>query len=438
MKPRLLPLYLTNFLGVLDDNLLKSLISLVAVYWVSEGNESIIIMLAAGFMVIPFILFSPYAGFLSKTLNKRKTVIILKIAEIFIMAIASTGFWFENIYIVMIAMFLMGLQSTFFSPMKFSLVRDIGGVEKSSVGTGAVEMTTFFGVLMGTFVAGILADQQQERFLWIVLSFLIITLMGLGNSLLIRANEQKPLTITIKPLNFLTYIRRKFIWSRKTAPGLNDVVIGLSMFWLAASLIQMNLFVHCPKTLGMSSTETGITLAFVAVAIGLGSFLSGVVSGKRVEPGLIPLGGFVFITSLILIFILKPHGMFFQALIMIAAFSAGFFKTPLNAWMQVHVKGRQLGDAIAYNNLINFIFILISAGIFGLVETAFGSTFVFLVVSCTVSWHDRSSHAHNKRDEGKSQKDIQNAIAIFLIFCQNHLYLFSKFCKRKPVTGEFS
>jgi len=381
MKPRLLPLYITNFLGVLDDNLLKGLISLVAVYWVAKGNESIIIMLAASFMVIPFILFSPYAGFLSKTLNKRKTVVILKTAEIFIMCIASAGFWFENIFVIMAAMFLMGLQSTFFSPMKFALVRDIGGVEKSSVGTGAVEMTTFFGVLMGTFIAGVLADQHQDRFMWVVLSFLIITLLGLGNSLLIRAVEEKPLTITIRPMNFLTYIRRKFIWSKKVAPGLNDVVIGLSMFWLVASLIQMNLFIHCPKTMGMTATETGITLAFVAVAIGLGSFLSGVVSGKSVEPGLIPLGGFAFIISLLVIYILDPRGILFQILIMIAAFTAGFFKTPLNAWMQVNVKGRKLGDAIAYNNLINFIFILISAGIFGFVETKFGSTFVFLVVS---------------------------------------------------------
>ncbi len=381
LKPSLLPLYLTNFLGVLDDNLLKSLISLVAVYWLADGNESIIIMLAAGLMVIPFILFSPYAGFLSKTLNKRKTVVILKIAEIAIMSFAATGFWFENIYIVLGAMFLMGLQSTFFSPMKFALVRDIGGIEKSSVGTGAIEMTTFFGVLIGTFLAGVLADLHTEQFFWMVTCFTLITLLGLVNSLLIRAKEQKPLGIRIRPLNFITYIRRKYIWSDHIAPGLNDVVIGLSMFWLVASLIQLNLFVHCPKTLQMSGTETGITLAFVAISIGLGSFLSGLASGKRVEIGFIPLGGAGFILSLLALFVFNPDGFWFKILIVIAAFTAGFFKTPLNAWMQVNVKGRQLGDAIAYNNLINFIFILISAGIFGYVETRLGTRYVFLIVS---------------------------------------------------------
>lgn len=380
-ESNLLPLYFTNFLGVLDDNLLKSLISLVAVYWLADGNESIVIMLAAAFMVLPFILFSPYAGFLSKTLNKRKTVVMLKTAEIAIMALACTGFWFESIYVVMAAMFLMGLQSTFFSPMKFALIRDIGGIEKSSVGTGAIEMTTFFGVLTGTFIAGVLSDLHSERFIWISLSFLMITLLGLTNALLIRAKEERPLTITIRPMNFIAYIRRKYLWSGAYAPGLNDVVIGLSMFWLVASLIQLNLFLHCPVTLGMSGTETGITLALVAVAIGLGSYLSGAAAGKNVETGFIPIGGLGFVLSLLSIYIFNPGGIGFQALIMVAAFTGGFLKTPLNAWMQVHVKGRKLGDAIAYNNLINFIFILISSGIFGLTETLFGTRTVFLVVA---------------------------------------------------------
>jgi MFS family permease len=377
----LLPLYLTNFLGVLDDNLLKSLISLVAVYWLADGNESIVIMLAAAFMVLPFILFSPYAGFLSKTLNKRSTVILLKTAEIAIMSLACLGFWLENIYVVMGAMFLMGLQSTFFSPMKFALIRDIGGVEKSSVGTGAIEMTTFFGVLAGTFIAGVLSDLHSERFIWMSASFFIVTLLGLINALLIRAEEEKPLTIKIKPLNFVAYIRRKFLWSRAVAPGLNDVVTGLSMFWLVASLIQLNLFLHCPLTLGMSGTETGITLALVAVAIGSGSYISGAAAGKNVETGFIPIGGLGFIASLLMIYFFNPNGIFFQILIMIAAFTGGFLKTPLNAWMQVHVKGRKLGDAIAYNNLINFVFILISAVIFGLTETYFGTRAVFLIVA---------------------------------------------------------
>ncbi len=385
LKPSLIPLYFVNFLGVLNDNLLKSLICLLSVYWVSEGNEAIVIMLAAGLMVIPFILFSPIAGFIAKTINKRQAVVFLKTAEVFIMALASIGFWVENIYIVLTAMFLMGLQSTFFSPLKFTLVRDIGGAEKSSIGTGTIEMTTFLGVLIGTVFAGLLTDIQIKRFLWLIASFALIVSLGLINSLLIKAIEPKPLTIRIIPWNFLAFIKRKYRWSNTIAPGLNNVVFGLSMFWLIGSLVKLNLFVHCPITLGMSATETGVTIAFVAVAVALGSLLSGVASGKRVETGFILIGGICFIISLFMIYIFNPYGIFFKILISFSAFSAGFCKTPLNAWMQVNIKGRQLGDAIAYNNLINFIFILASALIFGYTETTFGSKVNFLLAGILAS-----------------------------------------------------
>ena len=380
-KNKLLPLYLTNFLGVFDDNLLKNLISFISIYWVAKGHESIIIMLATGFMVIPFILFSPFLGFISKKLSKQKVVIFLKVVEIFIMTLAMFGFWIENIYVVLTAMFLMGLHSTFFSPAKFALVRDIGGEEKSSIGTGTVEMTTFFGVLLGTFCAGFLSDIKEDRLLWFAGTFLLVTLSGLFSALRIKANEPKALTVKIMPLNFVKFIIRKYKWSDRNVPGLNNVVLGLSLFWLVASLIQMNLLIHCPITMGLSKTQTGIIMALVAISIGAGSFLSGWVAKDKVEMGMIPLGGTGFILSLFAIYIFEPTGIYFTILIMFAALMAGFFKTPLNAWMQVHVKGRKLGDAIAYNNMINFIFILFSALIFGLAESLSNSVFVFLIIA---------------------------------------------------------
>jgi len=380
-KNKLLPLYLTNFLGVFDDNLLKNLISFISIYWVAKGHESIVIMLATGFMVIPFILFSPFSGFISKKLSKQKVVIFLKIVEIFIMTFALFGFWIENIYVVLSAMFLMGLHSTFFSPAKFALVRDIGGEEKSSIGTGTVEMTTFFGVLLGTFCAGFLSDIKEHRLLWFAGTFLIVTLSGFLSALRIKANEPKALTVKIMPLNFIKFIIRKYKWSDTNVPGLNNVVLGLSLFWLVASLIQMNLLIHCPITMGLSKTQTGIIMALVAISIGAGSFLSGMIAKDKVEMGLIPIGGTGFILSLFAIYIFEPTGIFFNVLIMFAALMAGFFKTPLNAWMQVHVKGRKLGDAIAYNNMINFIFILFSALIFGFAESLSNSVFVFLIIT---------------------------------------------------------
>lgn len=378
-KNRMFPLYLTNFFGVFNDNLLKSLISLISVYWVSDGNESVVIMLATAFMVLPFIIFAPFSGYLSKTLKKRKFVILLKSLEFIFCSVSVAGFYFQNIYVVMFAMFLMGMQSTFFSPMKFALVRDIGGEENSSIGTGAIEMTTFMGVLLGTFLAGVLTDLEFFKLIFIGISFFSISILGLVNAILIKADEPKTLKLNIVPLNFVTFLIRRIKWSSKNAAGLNVVVLGLSMFWMIGSLLQLNLFIHLPITLGVSAFKTGVVLATVAVSIGLGSLISGIIAKKRVALELIPNGGSVFVLLMFLIYFLNPSINVFFVLIVLAAFFAGLMKTPLNAWMQVNVKGRQLGDAIAYNNLANFIFILISAGLFAFVETNFGSITVFLV-----------------------------------------------------------
>ncbi len=382
MKNKLLPLYITNFLLVFDDNLLKSLICFISIFWVSAAYKSIVMSLATGFLVLPFILFSPYSGFLSKTLNKQKFVIYLKIAEILTAMIAIVGFWVENIYIVFFAIFLMGLQGTFFSPLKFALVRDIGGEEKSSIGTGTVEMTTFYGVLIGTSVAGLLSDiNVRYRIIWVGCVFMFITISGLYTAMKIKADEPKPLTIRKIPLNFITFIIRKYKWSNRSVKGLNNVVLGLSLFWLVASLIQMNLYIHCSDYLKLSPTQTVIVLALVAVSIGTGSFLSGLIAKDKVEMGLIPLGGTGFVMSILAIYFFNPTGIAFIILIMLAALTAGFFKTPLNAWMQVNVKGRRLGDAVAYNNMMNFVFILFSAAIFGLVpESPDKSRIVFMII----------------------------------------------------------
>lgn len=374
-------MFSSNFLGVLNDNLLKNLICFISIYWFPTEYRSTIISLATGFMVLPYILFSPYSGYISKTLYKQKIVFYAKLSEIPIMSFAIFGFWIENIYVVMTAMFLMGFQSAMYSPAKFGLITDIGGEESISFGTGFIEALTFMGVLIGTFLAGIVSDVKEYRLIILAISLMIVSFSGFFSAIFIKANETKPLKKGRIPLNSINFIRRNHKWSKYNVPGLNNAVFGLSAFWLIGSLIQLNMLVHCPQSLKMTNTQTGIVMALVAISIGFGTWLSGVISRKNVELGLIPIGGVglaLFDTS---IFVLNPNGTIFTILIMLAAFSAGIMKTPINAWMQKYVKGRKIGDAIAYNNLINFVFILISAGIFGIVETMFGTRVVFAVIA---------------------------------------------------------
>ena len=120
-----IPLFLTQFLGVLNDNLLKHLIIFIGIFWVSEDHREFILPAASALLVLPYIIFSPLAGYISQVKNKKTVVRIAKFAEIPIMAVAILGFQLESVITLLTALFLMGLQSALYSPSKFGLIKDI-------------------------------------------------------------------------------------------------------------------------------------------------------------------------------------------------------------------------------------------------------------------------------------------------------------------------
>jgi acyl-[acyl-carrier-protein]-phospholipid O-acyltransferase/long-chain-fatty-acid--[acyl-carrier-protein] ligase len=387
-----LPLFLTNFLGVLNDNFLKNLIAFVGIMWLAdESNKALVISLASAMMVLPYILFSPVAGRLSKKYPKARIIKYTKVAEIPIMMLAAVGFYFKDLPTAMTAMFFMGLQSCMYSPAKYGIIRDIGGKEGISFGTGAMEMLTFTAVLIGTYLAGTISDIiniprfAEHPTTLIAGIFLFISVAGLISSLFINPKENDEDTEEDASLNPVTFTIQSFRWSKKIK-GLNYSIFGLSTFWLIGSLIQMNIIIYGPGILKLSNTDTSIIMALVAIGIGLGCYLAGVISNHKVKTSLIPLGGIGMLISILLILILDPGPVLFSVLVVSTAFFAGFFKIPLNAFMQDRVRGRMLTQVLAYNNLMVFLFILISAGIFGLVEKFSGARGVFVVTAIIIAF----------------------------------------------------
>ena len=183
------PLFSANFLSVFNDNLIKWLVVFVGIGWVAKESEASVIAAAGAALVIPFLLFGPWAGRLNRIYSKRKVWVYGKAAELPIALIAIYGFYIENLIVVMTSVLLMGVQSSLFSPAKYGLIRDVGGKERISFGTGAMEMLTFLGVLLGTFLAGILAD--KDFFDLRLMGFAMVTAAVLGyfSAKMIRADE---------------------------------------------------------------------------------------------------------------------------------------------------------------------------------------------------------------------------------------------------------
>ena len=152
------PLFYTNLWGVLNDNFLKTLACFVAVKWVDPQYQTLTISIAAGALVLPYILLSPLADRLTHHFSKIKVLRIAKWLELPIIAVAVAGFWTQTIATVIAAIVLMGVQSSLYSPSKFGLVRDIGGTARVSVGIGGMEAIGFAGMLAGTVLASFAAD----------------------------------------------------------------------------------------------------------------------------------------------------------------------------------------------------------------------------------------------------------------------------------------
>ncbi len=390
-----LPLFATNFLGAFNDNFIKFMAIYIGVPWVGIENRDLVISIATVALVLPYILFSPLAGRFSLIYPKSKIMVWLKFAEIPIVLIAMLGFFIKSLPIVIFATVLMGLQSAIYSPSKYGLIRDTRGDEGISFGTGTMEMLTFTGVLAGTMLAGFLSDIYG--FILISVVMLAIAITGYFTALRIRANEP-PLAEKddVSKIGYLKYFWLKFIIGPinpflfiykqvKIAANykrINLAIISLAAFWFMAAIMQSNITSYSPKVLNASNTMTSLITAFAAIGIAAGSVVSGLLSGKKVVTSISVVGGLGLSISMLMISILPAHIVTLSVLVFSGSFFAGFYKIPLSAYVQESVKGRKLGDILAYQNLLDFIFILVSAAVFYVATKYFENnvTLVFNIV----------------------------------------------------------
>jgi len=373
-----LPLFSTNFLGVFNNNYFKLLIITISVSWFPKEHNisSFIVSLASGLFFVPYILFSPLAGKLSQIMYKKRIIVYSRIVEFPIYLIGALGFYFENLYIVLTCIFLLGTVSTLFSPAKYGLIRDIGGNEGISFGTGTLEMLTFFGNIVGPVVASIIADHYN----YILLSMILIgvAILSLITTVMIKVTESEPNINVKETINPIIFLINSFKWA-KSYVGMNLIVLGLGIFWMIDGMLQMNLIVHCPNFLNLSNTQMSMTMSVALIGIGIGSYTAGVLSGGKVELLLTLIGGFGMTIFLFLTFVIQPNNAaLFSFFIFFIAMFSGFYMVPLSSYIQLKIEGRKQGKMIAYSNFITFILLFIGSVLFGVISDNFGTNAVFL------------------------------------------------------------
>lgn len=394
---RFTALYFTNFWGVLNDNFLKTLSCFVAVKWVADEYQPLVISMAAGALVLPYILLSPLAERMTSLYSKKRIVQIFKWLEILIVAVGVLGFCLHNVWVVITAIVLMGTQSSLYSPAKYGLIRDIGGVRNVSTGMGGMEAIAFLGMLAGTVAASFLAEKP------IYISYILLAgfaILGLIGSLTIKARE------TLSDTNYSVNPFRFYLDGKKVCDGYSGilpVVRTLSIFWWMAATLQMGLIVYCPAVLGMSSFQTGITLAIAAIGITTGCIVAGYIDRKHSILHLTPMFGLLLTVESIVAFTLPLYA---PTLIFLISFTSGFFKIPLDAEIQKKVKGSTLNLVLAFFNQVSFIYILIASGTFALMTMVLPINYMFIMIAVVMLFASIYIFLTNRTVLGKTFKRI--------------------------------
>ena len=381
MKRSFLPLFATNFFGVVNDNFLKTLASFTVIGWLADERLQAVFMgTVAAALVVPYVVFAPLADRLTALFPKVRIFRLAKWAELPIVALAVTGFALESAALVVASVLLMGLQSALYSPAKYALVRDVGGADRISTGMGGMEGVAFAAVLAGTIAASFAADGAPA---WARDACLVgFAAAGLALSYTIRADEEP--NRAIHAINPVRYLSRAYRLARRY-PGLNAVIVTLSVFWWAAAMLQMGLLVYGRQVMGLDSTWTGAMLCAAAVGIVAGQVVAGFIDRRRFLLAATPAFGLAAAALLAVLFFVPLGPVAFAAVLAVLAFDLGFFKLPFDAEIQKVVKGPRLNTMLAYFNQVSFLFMMFASLSYVAVSALFGPRAFLLLLAAVLA-----------------------------------------------------
>ncbi|OBU15081.1 acyl-phosphate glycerol 3-phosphate acyltransferase [Photobacterium aquimaris] len=376
-KRRFLPYFLTQALGAFNDNVYKNILLIFIAYASAHTlplSADLLINLAAGLFILPFFLFSASAGILADIYDKAKIMRIVKLAEVIIMCCAAVAFIYQSYLTLLFLLFLMGTQSAFFGPAKYALLPQHLKKNELVSGNALVETGTFLAILLGTIIAGVIANSDNGRYI-AAISVIIFAILGYLASLAIPAAppSQQHIKFQWRPWQ-QTRHTMKIAQQDKI---IFQCIIGISWFWFlgACYLTQFPNFAR--TNLGGQASSVSFLLTLFSIGIAVGSMLCDRLSQHRVDPGIVPIGCFgislfgfglyamtpsvIPATDGIITFISQPSLWPIFISLLLLGVAGGIFIVPLYTLMQQRAKEDQRAQIIAANNIWNAVFMVISA-----------------------------------------------------------------------------
>ena len=397
---RFLPLLATQFLGAFNDNLFKNAMVILILYRIAGAaglNGQVLVTLAAGIFILPFFLFSATAGQLADKYDKTRLIRVVKAAEILVMALAAIGFAIGEAYTLMVVLFLMGSQSTFFGPLKYGILPEQLAENELVGGNAWLEATTFLAILLGTIAGGLLILDQNGPST-VSFGVMAVALAGWGTSMTIPLGKAAAPDLKINwNIGRETWAILSFAARDR---GVFLSILGISWFWLVGATFLSQFPTYAKDVLGGNEQVVTLFLTFFSVGIGVGSILcerllKGEVSARTVPIGALGMAlfsidlvfasqGSVPSTALIgaAAFLEQPAHWRILADLFLIAVMGGLYIVPLYAIVQSRAAPDHRARTIAANNVLNALFMVLGAlATAAMLDWGFSVTQVFLVLA---------------------------------------------------------
>ena len=373
---RFLPIFVTQFLGAFNDNLFRTAMVMLVIYGIYRDaeQEATFSAIAGGLFILPFFLLSALAGQLADSSDKAKIVRIVKTAEIAIMIVGAIGLYFHIIWLLLAALFAMGVHSTFFGPIKYAILPQHMEDDEVLGATGLVEAGTYVAILGGTLLGGVLVVEDADGFhaIWAAVGVLVIALIGRWVGGKVPPALPDPDAPGFKMDWHIIRASVRLVNATLHIPRLFLAIIAISFFWAMGAVLAAQFPPLVKNALGSDQQVATLFLGTFSIGVAIGSvavnrLLSGQVSAKYSPASAIFMG--LFVLDLYrrvkgwppagpelrdLSSFLDVQGSWLIVLDLLGvAIAGGMFVVPLYAFLTTTVPKSETARTIAANNIVN-------------------------------------------------------------------------------------
>jgi len=376
---RFRPFFGTTFLGAFNDNVFKTAFITLVTFRAGQLtalDPRTLATLLPGLFILPFFLFSATSGQIADKCDKAVLTRWVKGFEVAVMLLASWGFLANLLWPLVAALILMGTHSTVFGPVKYAYLPQHLAQDELVGGNGLMEMGTFVAILLGEVLGAALATLPRGGLITSA-TLVSIAALGLWTSLGVPVSPAadpdlkinwNPVTETWRNLRFARGNRT--VWLS---------ILGISWFWFFGATLLAQFPTFAKEILGGDESVFILLLTVFSLGIGLGSLLCEKLSGHKVEIGLVPFGALgltLFGVDLYLAsrgaagtaapmhvgaFLgMAGHWRLMADIVLLGLFG-GFYIVPLYALIQTRSEKSHQSRIIAANNIMNALFMVVSA-----------------------------------------------------------------------------